>query len=139
MSLNHTVDHIVRAGFEEVAFNCRWVLQYAEKFIGGRKLDPLHIIGGGANSDVWCQIYADVLNRTVKRVKNPIQCNAKGAAFVAAVGMGEITFEEIPKYTEFSGEFTPNPENRAIFDKLFKEFVNIYTQMRKIYYRLNAQ
>ncbi|TFH29459.1 MAG: xylulose kinase [Promethearchaeota archaeon] len=136
LSLDHNFDIAVRAVFEGVALNSRWVLKYVEK-LAGKKLDPLNIIGGGAVSDVWCQIYADVLNRTIRRVKNPIQSNAKGAAFVASVGLGYITFEDIAQLTEISHIFEPNPENRAIYDKLFKQFVEIYKKNRKIYRNLN--
>lgn len=138
LSLKHNLDHATRAVFEGVAYNSRWVLKYVEKFCG-RKLDPINLVGGGGTSDVWCQIYADVLNRTIRRVKDPIQANARGAAFVAAVGLGEIEFSDIPKYIEFSGIFKPNPENRPIYDELFTEFVNIYKKNKKIYRRLNRK
>jgi len=100
-------------------------------------MPELNIIGGGAQSNIWCQIFADVLNRKIKQVKNPIQANARGAAFIASVGLGFIDWNDIPKYTEYSNIFTPNPENREIYDKLFKEFINIYKTTRKMYKRLN--
>ncbi len=138
MSLEHTFDQAVRAVFEGVAYNSRWVLQYMEKFCK-RKLDPINLIGGGAMSDVWCQIYADVLNRTIRRVKNPIQANARGAAFVASVGLGYMDFSDIPDYIEYTGIFTPNPENVEIYNKLFKAFVEIYNKNKKIYWKLNKK
>jgi xylulokinase len=101
-------------------------------------MPELSIIGGGAQSNVWCQIFADVLNRKIKQVKNPIQANARGAAFTASVGLGFIDWDDIPKYTEYSNIFTPNPDNKEIYDKLFKEYVNIYKVTRKLYKRLNT-
>ena len=71
ISLDTTREHLIRAIFEGVAYNSRWISQYVEKNIG-RALDPINMIGGGANSNVWCQIYADVLNRTIRQVENPI-------------------------------------------------------------------
>lgn len=137
ISLNSTRAEMIRAIYEGVAFNSRWVLMYVEKFIGGRKLQPLNMIGGGANSNIWCQIYADVLNRTTRQVKDPIQANARGAGFIAAVALGYITFKDIPKLIQFSNEFKPNPKNRKIYDELFKEFLNIYENNKKLYQRLN--
>ena len=102
-----------------------------------RQLNPINLIGGGAKSNIWCQIYADVLNRTIRQVENPIEANARGAAFIAAVGLGFITFDEIPKYIKYSNIYKPNPENRKIYDELFQEFVNIYKNNRKMYKRLN--
>lgn len=139
LSLQHNLYHIVRATFEGIAYNARWVLKYVEKFVGNKVLDPINIIGGGAISDVWCQIYADILNRTIKRCVDPIRANARGAAFVAAVGLGYITFDDIPNYIEYDKIFTPNPENRAIYDRLFKEFVEIYKANAPIYRRLNSK
>jgi xylulokinase len=101
-------------------------------------MDPIHMIGGGASSDVWCQIHADVLDRTVKQVKNPIQANARGAAFIASVAMGYIRFEDIPELTEFKAVYQPRPENRRRYDELFKEFLNIYKANKGIFRRLHA-
>jgi xylulokinase len=137
LSLTNTRADIIRAVFEGVAFNSRWILKYFEKFIGNRKLDPINMVGGGASSNIWCQIYADVLNRTIRQVKDPIQTNARGAAFIAAVALGYLKFEEIHKYIEFSNIFKPNPDNREIYDKLFKEFLSIYKNNKKMYKNLN--
>ena len=151
LSLEMTREHIIRAIFEGVAYNIRWLFMYVEKNIqkwvmkerpGMMKKDfvmpELSIIGGGAQSKVWCQIFADVLNRKIKQIKNPIQANARGAAFIASVGLGFIDWNDIPKFTEYSNIFTPNPENREVYDNLFKEFINIYKATRKMYKRLNS-
>ena len=45
--------------------------------------------------------------------------------------------EDIPKYVEVAKVYKPNPENKAIYDKLFKEYMNIYKIMKKICKRLN--
>ncbi len=137
ISLKTNADHIIRAVLEGVAYNTKWNLFYVEKFIG-REMEVLNFIGGGAKSDVWCQIFADVLNRKIRRVKDPIESNARGAAFVASVAMGYISFEEIPDLIEYDKVFEPNQNNRIIYDKLYKEFLNIYKKNRSIYKRLNG-
>ena len=135
MSLTTNMDHMIRAMLEGVAYNSRWVLGYVEKFVK-QKLDPINIIGGGALSDAWCQIYADVLGRTISRVKNPIQSNARGAAFIAAVALGHIKFDDIPNLIQFSGVFEPNSDHKGIYDTLFSEFLQIYKKNKSIYRRL---
>ena len=150
LSLEMSREHLIRAIFEGVAYNVRWLHMYVEKFIqkwkmkanpGMTKKDvvmpELNIIGGGATSNVWCQIFADVLNRTIKQVKDPIQANARGAAFIASVGLGYLTWDQIPDLIQFSNIFKPNPENRVVYDKLFNEFTNIYKIMKKTHKRLN--
>jgi len=129
-------DRIVRAFFEGVAYNTRWALKYVEKFVG-RKMDTINIIGGGAKSDVWCQIFADVTNRKIRQVKDPMQANARGAAFIASVTLGYITFDDVSELIQYSNVFHPNPKNRKIYDELFKEFVRIYKNNKAMYERLN--
>jgi xylulokinase len=136
MSLHVNREDLVRAVFEGVAFNTRWLFELVEKFIK-RKMDPVNIIGGGGQSDIWCQIFADVLNRTIRQVKDPILANARGAAFIAASGLGFCTFDDIPNLIQYSNTFEPNPENRDLYDTLFKEFLNIYKNNRSMNKRLN--
>ncbi len=135
LSLEMSREHIIRAIFEGVAYNVKWLLFYAEKFIKQR-FQWLNIIGGGANSNIWCQIFADVLDRPIRQVAQPIQANARGAAFIAAVGLGFIKEEEIGQCIKISNEYKPNPANRAVYDKLFKEFLEIYKFSKKMSERL---
>ncbi len=62
-----------------MAFNSRWLLDAVEKF-AGRRLDSLAFIGGGANSDQWAQIHADVLDREIRQMADPVLANVRGAA-----------------------------------------------------------
>ncbi len=137
LSLDNNRSDIIRAFLEGVAFNQRWALQYVEKF-AGRRMNPLHIVGGGAASELWCRIHADVLNRTIKQVKDPIQTNVRGAAFLAAAALGHIEFEDIPGLVEIDNVYEPNPDHRKLYDDLYREFLNIYKQNKAIYKRLNA-
>lgn len=136
LSLETTRGDIIRAVMEGVAFNQKWTLNYVEKFIR-RKMESLHFVGGGANSATWCQILADVLNRKIKQVKDPIQTNARGAAFLAGVALKRIEFGDIAKHIQIAKEYAPLPENRKIYDLLFKEYLNIYKNNLKMYQRLN--
>lgn len=136
LSLQTTREHLIKAVFEGVAYNSRWLLGYVEKFVK-RRFEAINMIGGGANSNVWCQIHADVLNRTIRQVKDPILANVRGAAFLASVALGYLSFDDISERVEVANTYNPDPENRQIYDDLFKEFVNIYKSSRRIYTRLN--
>jgi xylulokinase len=136
LSLITTSDDMIRAIYEGVAYNTRWSLGYVEKF-AGRPFDTLTFIGGGAKSDVWCQIFADVLNRPVKQVVDPILANARGAAFIAAVGLGHIRFEDIPGLVRHKNLFHPNPQHRDLYDELYREFLNLHKSNRALMARLN--
>lgn len=136
MSKTTTQDHLIRAVMEGVAYNTRWSLKYVERFIG-RKLDPIHFIGGGAQSEVWCGIFADVLSREIRQVENPRQANARGAAFIAAVGLGHITFDDIPRLTRIQKTFHPHADNCKTYDRLYDVFMRLYRKTKPIYRRLN--
>ncbi len=138
ISLHHTREHFIRAVYEGVAYNSRWLLGYVENFIG-RQFPAINIIGGGANSAVWCQIFADVLNRPMRQVEDPIQANARGAAILAGVALGATTFEHAAKQIKIAREYQPNPVNRQIYNELFASFLNIYKNNQKIYARLNKE
>jgi xylulokinase len=137
LSLNNTREDIIRAFFEGIAFNTRWLLAPVEKFLK-RTVPGMNIIGGGAQSDVWCQIFADVMNREIRQVSDPVCANAKGAAWIGAVGLKEIQYSDIPDLIQFKHIYQPNPENRALYDERFDVFKQIYRQMKEIYHRLNG-
>lgn len=138
LSLRTTREHLIRAVFEGVAFNARWLLGYVERFTK-RRLDVINMVGGGANSNVWCQIHADVLDRTIRQVKDPILVNVRGAAFLACAALGYLTFDDISARVQIAHTYQPNPQNRQIYDDLFREFINVYKHNRKIYARLNRE
>jgi xylulokinase len=76
------------------------------RILGGEvESHPLRVIGGGARSRLWCQIHADVLNRRIQQVDEPV--------------------------------YAPHPRNRALYDELFREFVNLYQSNKSIFARLN--
>ena len=136
LSLNNTREDIIRAFLEGIAFNTRWLFSPVEKFLG-RKVTSINIVGGGAQSNVWCQIFADVMNVEIKQVADPIYANARGAAWIGAVGMGEIKFNDVPELVQFKQTYQPRQQNRATYDSKFEVFQQIYKQMKGIYHRLN--
>ena len=136
VGLNHSREHIIRAVFEGIAFNTRWAMETLEHLYS--QVSELNIIGGGAKSDVWCQIMADVTDRKINRVANPQNAGAKGVALLASMTLGYIaSFSDIKKYIQIDRSFSPNPQNRKLYDRLFGEFKNIYKQNKKWYKRMN--
>ncbi len=136
ISLEHSREHLVRAVLEGVALNLKWALGYLEKLSG--EAESINIIGGGALSAIWCQIFADVLNRRIRRVCNPKEASAKGAALIAMVALGYLkNFEEAEKVVKIDNVYEPNPRNISVYEKIFREFRKIYKNNRRMYRRLN--
>jgi xylulokinase len=136
LSLSTSRAQMVRAVYEGVAYNSRWLLAAVEKF-AGRRFDSLAFIGGGANSEQWCQIHADVLGRQIRQVADPVLANARGAALITLVALGTVSVDAIPDLVEVRRVFTPDPSNRAVYDGLYAEFLALYKQTKGIHRRLN--
>ena len=136
LSLRTTRAHLIRAVYEGVAYNARWLLKSVEQFIG-RKTEAIHMVGGGAKSDIWCQIQADVLDRPIRQMQNPIEVNVRGAALLASAALGHLSYDELGSRAPIAKTYTPNPDHRKIYDDLFKEYLAIYESNRKIHARLN--
>jgi xylulokinase len=135
LSLRTTRAELVRSVFEGVAYNARWLLHYVERFIG-RRLEAINFAGGGANSDTWCQIVADVLGRPVRQVQDPVQINVRGAALLAAVALGAQRFDA--DWAPIARTYMPDAGNRRVYDEHFRAFVRLYRANRGIYARLNG-
>jgi xylulokinase len=138
LSLSAGRDDLVRAVFEGVALNTRWLLRAVERFTNHR-LEPIRFIGGGARSEVLCQIFADVLGRTIEQVSDPVNANARGVAMLAAVALGELTFDQIPDRVQVARRYPPDPTLAALYGKLFSEFTGLYRRNRKAHARLNHE
>lgn len=136
MSLQHTRADVIRAVLEGVALNTRWMLAPFNRFLG-KPLDQVTLVGGGANSALWCRIFADILGIPVRQLESPIQANAVGAAFIGMVGIGALTFEEIPDLTHIHHTYLPNIQNKSIYDELFETYKLAYRRLAPLYRRMN--
>ena len=127
---------MIRAVFEGVAYNTRWLLSHVEKFTGSR-LDPIVMVGGGARSSLWCQIHADVLGRTIHQAEDPIMVNVRGAGLLAHVALGHLTWDAVPELVPMADTFLPQPDNAAVYDRLYDAFRRIHRGNRRTYRMLN--
>jgi xylulokinase len=137
-SLRTTRAHYVRAVMEGVAYNLRWLRGAVETFVG-RPFPELRFIGGGALSDTWCRILADVLGCPIRQMENPRFANAVGGALAAFAALGEIRVDEIPGLVRSATVHRPDPANRETYDELFAEFLELYRRTKPIYRRLNGR
>lgn len=139
--LNVSIDtdraDLVRAVLEGVAYNLRWLAEAADSFTK-RRLDPLRIMGGGALSDLWCQIHADVLGRRVERVAEPDRAQLRGAAMYALVAMGRVRLDDVPALVPVDRVFVPDPAAAARYEPLYQEFTKVYGRLKGMYHRLNG-
>lgn len=95
------------------------------------EIKEIKATGGGATSDVWLQIKADILNTEI----TALSCKEVGAAGTAAlagiaVGGFEKIEDTVSKMSTVRKVFTPNKENSIVYSKLYKKYANIYKAVK---------
>lgn len=123
---------LVRSVFEGVALNTRWMLDAVEGFVG-KSVDGLTFVGGGAQSPLWCQIMADVLDRPIRQAVDPVLANARGAGLIGAVALGKLSWPDIPAKVEIAATYEPDPTTWAAYDRSYKTFTGIYRRTKRLY------
>jgi xylulokinase len=138
MSLSSTRSHMTRAIMEGIAFNNLWTLGPAEKFIG-RKFDHLRFAGGGALSDVWAQIHADVLGVLVHQLANPTHAAVRGPAFLAFDKLGIRSLKRLADLVQVKRVYEPDASNRAAYDRMYEGFRAAFESNKKVFAALNTE
>ena len=121
---------MARALLEGVAFSARLAFEALERSAGLRPAIA-HIGGGGAQSDLWCQIRADVLGYTLRRTAVP-DAAALGATILAGLGAGLFTSlaDSADALVRFDRDFDPNPALKPYYDEKFTRYVALYEALK---------
>ena len=82
-----SVGSIIRCCLESLALKYRWVVERLEA-VQGRGLDTIHIVGGGTQNRLLCQLTADATQRIV--IAGPVEATAIGNVLMQAMGTGHI-------------------------------------------------
>lgn len=131
LSLNHTTAHLWRALLEAYAYASRHHIDVFRDM--GH--NPVHFLAsdGGANSRVWMQIVADVLQAPIQQLKGH-PGSSLGAAWAAAVGVGAVPdWSGIGAFVENGDVIRPNPANAAIYDEGYARFRAIYASLKPLF------
>jgi len=136
MNMTTTRSDMTQAVMEGVAFSLRDIL--ARVWELGHKVNVARITGGGAKSQVWCQMIADVLNVQVEKI-NATEGPAFGAAILALVGAG--AFDTVEKACESliqaTDVFTPNQAAASHYGKHYPIYTGLYTALKDSYVKMN--
>lgn len=137
LSLDTTRAHMVRAILEGVSFSLRWLLPAVEEF-AGREFDHLRFAGGGALSDAWSQIAADVMNRPVDQLEDARHTINRATAFLSFEQLGLVDLGDLHRLLRVKRTYRAQPENRGVYDRLFEQFLAAFEQNRPIFEALNG-
>ena len=136
LGLHHTIADIWRAALEGIVFGMR---HHVDTFLDrGLTVTNVRAADGGAASDLWLQIAADVLERPVTRIdRHP--GSSLGAAFVAAMGTGHLSdWSLIETYVEPGRVFVPRPAESAAYARTYANWRETYERLKTLYPRLGA-
>ncbi len=137
LSADHTREHLLRAVYEGVAYNLRWIVDIVEHTFGF-PMPVLRVIGGGARGAPWMQIIADVTARRVEAVAHPQEAGAVGMALTAAVGLGLYPdFSALKRVVKVEGQFEPQGANAAIYEMMYHTYRELYGRLRGLYHHVN--
>jgi sugar (pentulose or hexulose) kinase len=133
----HRSAHLYRALLEGIALEQAMTTSMIEQ-AAGIQVQEFVAIGGGAESDVWCQIISDACNKPLKRSRT-VEASSLGAAMCAAAGAG--WFDSVPAAAEaMCAEITrvtePSADRVLRYTELLEIYREIYPRLRKTYQKL---
>lgn len=136
ISVNTTRSDMNRAVLESCAYGLRQMCHIAEKLTGNR-IARFSSIGGGAKSEVWAQIKADITGRSIT-VLDMNDMAPVGAAMLA--GVGTSVFKDIFAASQKAGrkifrEFTPteDPAVKAVYDQRYETYLGLYPALKELF------
>ncbi|MDR3234754.1 MAG: rhamnulokinase [Planctomycetaceae bacterium] len=107
-----TQGEILRCALDSIALKFRQVLEMCEQ-VGGRKIDTIHIVGGGTKNRQLCKAAADICQRRV--LTGPVEATAIGNIMMQAIALGEVKdvaeARQIVRSSFDIIEFTPENDN----------------------------
>lgn len=137
MDASHTRAEFTAAVLEGITYS---LMQSLEAFReAGRKVDTIVSIGGGAKSDLWLQMQADIFSAKVLKLESE-QGPGLGAAMIAAYGSGWFDSLEqcAHSFIKHKETYHPQPENTERYEKAYQIYKDIYNQTRGFNDRLAA-
>lgn len=137
ISLDTGKSELVRAVIEGVCYHMRWFMEAQDKKV--KTSSTVRFVGGGALSDVTCQILADITGRRVETVDKPQNVGAVGAAVIVAVGLGLIGgVGDAKGLIPAKKTFVPDKSKAAVYDKQYAVYKELYKSNKKNFAALNG-
>ncbi len=116
LTTEHTRGHFARSIMEALSYTLKSNFDYLNLDVS-----EIRAMGGGANSDLWCQMKADITGKTLMTLKNK-ETACLGAAILAGVGTGAIeSVEKACEHIEADKIFKPR---NVDYKKGYENFLN---------------
>lgn len=131
LGLEHGHAAMNRAVMEGVTFSLRQVAERIFAMDPDMKPEKIILSGGGAKSEVWRQMAADIFGLPVVTISGSGEGGAYGAALVAGVGLG--LWKDLVEAAGNPVEETrnlPDPNTQAIYEKVYRLYDALYPSLK---------
>jgi xylulokinase len=125
---HHDRSYLVRAVLEGVAFNLLTCIQAFTD--NGVPIKQVDVIGGGAESALWLQIFADIWGVKVRSRSIVEDANSLGAAVTTLVALGKGEFSMVKELSTITAEFNPTSQSQK-YQKQHKVFLDGYYKLEE--------
>lgn len=116
LSAYHSKKHMLRAVYEGIVFSH---LTHINKLLKNREVPKsIRLSGGAANSDVWVQIFADVLQIPVDVIEDK-ELGAQGAAIAAGIAAG--IYRDYREAVSRTVKITKTVQPRPLYKEIYEE------------------
>jgi xylulokinase len=131
LTVRHTRAHLTRAVLEGVAFGIKDSFTLIQS-AGLGAINQVRISGGGAKSQLWQQIMADVLGSELVTV-NTTEGAAYGAALLAGVGAGayDSVQEACEATIQITGKTSPTDRTSQVYTDYYMRYQALYPALEK--------
>lgn len=129
LSYRHGMNEICRSVMEGVTFAMRDSVEICQEM--GHPVTEIRANGGGARSELWLQMQADIYKANVVTM-NMEEGPAAGAAILAAVGAGHFrnVEEGCDAWLKVTGTYEPNAETARIYDEYYAAYKDLYPALK---------
>jgi L-xylulokinase len=134
----HTKAHLLRAVYEGVAFSAK---THIDKLLSVReKPAAIRLAGGAANSKIWVQMFADVLNTPIETVTGVKELGALGCAMAASIASGIYRdYNEAAKnMVRISPPVYPSPEAAALYKPKYEKYTAVCDALDAAWHRFEV-
>ncbi len=126
IEITHNKNHLLRAVYEGLALAMRELYDFIPA-----KTTEILLIGGGARSPFWCQMFADCTGRRMI-VPEGEEFGGKGVAILAGLGIGIYKDLKDARTRTFrvARKYEPEVKKTAQYDKVYELYRSIYLALQ---------
>jgi xylulokinase len=131
LTVYHTKAHIFRAFLEGIAYTIRYSIEKAVE--SGMLLKRALLVNGGAKSELWRQIIADITGISMEYISDAVGAPL-GDALLAGIGSGNLKdYTAIREWVTLTETVQPTPQIKTIYDTHYSLFKKLYSTLSKVY------